>query len=152
MNRYESIVACLVIVFFAVVLLVKFIFEALKLLLGNIVDFLSLAPPWFWGTAIAAAVIICLIGFALWVLHKNTRMRREAAVMPVNAENAVIFHDGGFTAVSFGGRQISSKQIGHNRPLTQAEQRILTGRLSQNLLKGKVEYTVPGILKGKGGV
>ena len=134
MNRYESIVACAVIAFFAVVLLVRFIFEIAKLLLGKCVDFLSLAPPWFWGTAIAAAVIIGLIGFAWWVIHKSAKMSHRASVMPVNAENAVIFHDGGFTAVSFGGRQISSKQIGHNRPLTQAEQRILTGRVSQTSL------------------
>jgi hypothetical protein len=77
-------------------------------------------------------------------------MRREAAVMPVNAENAVIFHDGGFTAISFGGRQISSKRIGHSRrPLTQAEQRILTGKLRQNLLKDEDRestsiITIPG--------
>ena len=115
MNRYEGITACAVIAVFAMVLLVRFVFEVVRLLLSNCVAFLSLAPPWFWGLAIGVAVLISIIGFALWMLHLNTKMRHEAAVVHLSEENAaIVFHEGGYTALSFGGRQITSKQIVHS--------------------------------------
>lgn len=147
MNRYESFVACVIIAFFTIALVIRFVFEILKLFLSRIGEFFSLVSPWVWGTAFVIAIVIGLIGFALWVVHRNTRLRNKASVVPVDAQHAVIFQDGITTAISFNGRRITSKQIGRC-PLPQPEQSILTATAKR---QRKVEYAAPKFLKGKGG-
>jgi hypothetical protein len=148
MNRYESIVACGVIAFFAAALVIRFVFEIIKLLLSSAAEFFSLTPPWFWGLAIGVAIVIGLCALALYVLHLNTRMRNQSNVVSVEGRHAVVFHDGAPTAISFDGREITSKRIGRH-PLSQPEEQILIKMAER---RGRVTYAAPRLLKNKGGV
>jgi hypothetical protein len=150
MNRYESIVACSIIAFFAAALVIRFVFEIIKLLFSSAAEFFSLTPPWFWGLAIGVAIVIGLCALALYVFHLNTRMRNQSNVVPVEGQHAVIFHNGIPTVISFDGSHITSKRVGR-RPLSQPEERILI-RMARVKRKGRVEYTAPGLLRDKGGV
>ena len=146
MNRFECIISGLIVGVMALALIFKAIGTAVKYIVNTcaetvdgVVVFFGLAPDLFWSLAIMSFVTVGLIWLALRAYYLIVKERNHSSIVQVRERRAFIRREGGnFTAVSFEGGEITTKDIERPRALTSSEGKIL---LKMHKRRRRVEHT-----------
>ncbi len=129
MNKWESVLVMFIIFVFAVLFIANALILAAEKAIESVFVFInaiySILPPWAWELAILIVVIIGLAFLALWAYQSITKMRNRSAVVEMKSRRALVFQNGKVTAISFEGREITTREIGHGQTLTPDEKEIL---------------------------
>jgi uncharacterized membrane protein len=145
MNRFECIISGLIIGVIALALIFKAIGTAVKYIVNicaemvdGVVGFFGLVPDLFWALAVMIFVTIGLIWLALRAYYLIVKERNHASIVQVKERRAFICREGNFTAVSFEGGEITTKQIERPCTLTSSEGKVL---LKMRNRRRRIEHT-----------
>lgn len=130
MNKFEAIVTGIFVTGLVLVALCALVFYAFGWVLVFINDVVAMAltviPAWVWACAGSTVIGIAVVYLGVRSFARCVAMINKAGVVELESENAIIFKRSGATAVSFEGRQITTRQI--EQPLANAELRLLRRR------------------------